>query len=169
MARIACASVVSWLVVIASAEASSARNAPPELAGLTSVWVSVSADKIPGLDSADLTRKVEEHLQSRGLKTEAARRSRTLFVRITYNEPQECRDVLYLRVAVSLSEQVRLARSPKLADVRATTWESSDVSSVPKGEAAAKAVTRTLSLVDSFAETVAYSTSVYAKRSTERP
>ena len=145
------------------AVATSARNAPPELAGLKTVWVSVSADNISGLDSKELAGLVKENLRRGGIQTEQKPGSRTLFVRITYKESKECPGSMYLRVSVALSERVRLARNPKLANVDATTWEETDLFMVRREAAAADASARALALVDYLTNTVAYATSVYAK------
>ncbi len=152
----------------ASIVATSARNAPRELAGLKSVWVSVSSDAIAGLDAALLKHEVEAHLQKAGLQAERERGPRTLFLRITYGKSQECPGAMFIRVSLSLSEQVRLPRNTKLTDVRAATWEETELAIVPSTEAAAQAENRALQLVDAFADTVTYSTSAFAKPTGEK-
>jgi hypothetical protein len=141
----------------------SARNARPELAGLKSVWVLVSSDNIVGLDDAPLKSEVEAHLRKAGLQAEQERGSRTLFLRITYGNSQECPEAVFLRVSASLSERVRLPRNMKVADVRAATWEETELAVVAASDVASEAQHRVLRLVDSFADSVVYSTSVYAK------
>jgi hypothetical protein len=88
---------------------------------------------------------------------------RTLFLRITYTTTHECPGTMFLKVSASLSEQVRLPRNARLSDVRAVTWEETELAVVRSAEAAAEARRRALKLVESFADTVAYSTSVYTK------
>ena len=129
-----------FLIGEAPIDATSARNAPPELAGLRGAFVDVNADRIPGLDLASLARQIEEHFRSRGLKAKTDRSSETL----------------------SFSEPVRPARNPRLFDFHATTWQETELSSVPKDGAAEEAIEKVLRLVDGFADTVVSSTSVYA-------
>jgi hypothetical protein len=148
---------------------SSARNAPPELAGLKSVWVMVSADRTLNVDAAVLTQEVQARLHKGGLHAENAPGPRTLFVRITSTESGECPGRIYLRVAMSLSEEVRLSRNPSLAGVTARTWEDTDVAVVSAPEAAREASERVLRLAESFADTVEYTTKVHAPSGAKQP
>ena len=156
-------------LLVAPLLANSARNAPPQLAGLKSIWVLVTSENISGLDDAQLKRDVEAHLRKAGLQPQQEGGSPTLFLGITYSKSAECPGAVFLKVSLSLSERVRLARNRKLTDFRAATWEQTEVTIVGEADAAAEAQNRALQLVDYFADSVVYTTSVYAKRATGKP
>lgn len=127
-------------------------NLRPELAGLSEFAVVVSAQNLPGLESA-----VTSELKQEGMRVRATAPV-TLGILIEYQENAACPDLTAVQVNVSLSQNVRLLRGRRSVNHEVTFVQEREAFLAPRTEAADRSQQMVLDLVRYLCESSRYAT-----------
>lgn len=146
----------------------SARTIHPQLVGVDTVALHLSADKVPGLDIDEVEREVRSALENAGIRIQKAAPV-TLFARITFQRPPACPELIAFRTYLALSEDVEIHRGKRTETVYVDTWHASEDLIEPTSRAGGAARQSVLGLLAYFLDSAKYTATVMEKQAGQTP